>query len=385
MPGSTALEAQGRYFDGQSAQATEVTVGFGERSLVMMDRNRVAIAHWPLASLHAISLRKDSTAQLVPYAGSDERLLISDQVMLRALQKVCPDLHRRKVDHSGVRRAGVWAVGAVMSLLVIVFLLMPALAAQLAVLIPPEREQQLGDTVIDQMQSFFELATGERPEICNDLKGQEALDRMTARLSADLDLPYPLRVGVVNHSMVNAFAVPGGRVIFMEGLIKAASTPEEVAGVLAHEIGHVVNRDPTREALRAAGTAGIFGLLLGDFFGAGVAVAVGEAVLKASYQREAETTADETAYKLLAAAKLPTKPFAEFFRKMAEEHGEMDGVLGLIASHPGLGLRAERAAAADQIGDGAFEPVINDQEWVALRGICNDGLPSVRRGGKLTE
>ena len=377
------LESVGRYFDGESAQPIEVIVSFGERSLVMMGYNDVAIAHWPLASLRAISLPKDSAAQLVPYAGSDERLIISDREMLRAIRKVCPNLYRRQVDRKGVKRATVWATGAVMSLLAIVFLLMPALASQLAVLIPPDREQQLGDTVVDQIQTFFEFTTGRRPEICDHPAGQAALDTMTDRLAGQLALPYPLRVAVVDHSMVNAFAVPGGRVILMKGLIKAADTPEEVAGVLAHEIGHVVNRDPTREALRAAGTAGIFGLLLGDFFGAGVAVVVGEAMLKASYQREAETKADETAYALLANAQLPTRPFADFFRKMAEEHGEMEGVLELIASHPGLGIRAERAAAADRIGDGEFDPVITDQEWVALRGICNSGLPSVRHQGKL--
>ncbi len=377
------LEAAGRYFDGESAQPTEVMVSFGERSLTIKSYKNVAIAHWPLASLRALGLRKDSTIQLVPYSVSNERLMISDRRMLEAIQKVCPGLYQRKVDHSGVKRAVVWACGAVLSLMLIVFVLMPALAGQLAVLIPPEREQQLGDAVIDQMQTFFELATGERPQICGHGAGQAALDRMADRLAANLDLPYPLRVGVIDHSMVNAFAVPGGRVMFMEGLIKAADTPEEVAGVLAHEIGHVVNRDPTREALRAAGTAGIFGLLLGDFFGAGVAVAVGEAVMKASYQREAEVKADDTAYALLSDAGLPSKPFAEFFRKMKQEYGETEGVLELIASHPGLGVRAERAAAADRIGDSEFEPVITDQEWVALRGICQSGLPAVRHQGKL--
>ena len=99
------LESVGRYFDGESAQPIEVIVSFGERSLVMMGYNDVAIAHWPLASLRAISLPKDSAAQLVPSAGSDERLIISDREMLRAIRKVCPNLYRRQVDRKGVKRA----------------------------------------------------------------------------------------------------------------------------------------------------------------------------------------------------------------------------------------------------------------------------------------
>ena len=136
------LEAEARYFDGESASPINVVLCFGERSLVIMGFNDVAIAHWPLASLRAIGLRKDSPAQLVPHRGSNERLVLADRQMLNAIGKVCPDLYHREVDGGGVRRAALWAGGAVASLALIVFVLVPALAGQLAQLIPPEREQQ---------------------------------------------------------------------------------------------------------------------------------------------------------------------------------------------------------------------------------------------------
>ena len=86
------------------------------------------------------------------------------------------------------------------------------------------------------------------------------------------------------------------------------------------------------------------------------------------------------AYDLLAEAELPSQPFANFFIKMKKKYGDMDGILKLISSHPGLDGRAQRAAAADRIGDGTYEPVLDDQDWIALRGICQGGLPTVRRG-----
>jgi len=376
------LEAEARYFDGVSAQPQNVVVSFGERSLVIMGFNDVAIAHWPLASLRAVGHRRDSAVQLVPHPQSDERLVIADRQMLTAIGKVCPDLYHRPVDGKGVGRALLWAGGAVASLAVIVFVLLPLLAGQLALLIPPEREQQLGDAVVDQLQSILELAGDERPEICDTASGTAALDHMMARLAPDLGLPYPLRVGGSNHGLINAIAMPGGRILVFRGLLEAATTPEEVAGVLAHEVGHVVSHDPTREALRAAGTAGIMGLLLGDVFGASIAVVATDAVINASYQRDAEAHADETAYRLLAEAELPSRPFANFFRKMKQKYGDTPEFLKLFASHPGLEARAERAASADRIGEGTYEPVIDDQDWVALRGICQGGLPTVRRGGR---
>ena len=376
------LEAEARYFDGESAQPRDVVICFGERSLVIMEFSEAVLAHWPLASLRAVGLRRDSAVQLVPQRDSDERLVLSDRHMLDAIGEVCPDLYRRPVDRKGVRRAVLWAGGAVASLALIVFVLVPALAGQLALLIPPEREQQLGDAVVDQLQTLLSLGGGERPVICDTPSGVEALERMVARLDPNPRLPYPLRVGVLDHGMLNAIALPGGRILIFRGLLEAAGNPEEVAGVLAHEIGHVVYRDPTREALRAAGTAGILGLLLGDVFGAGIVVVVTDAVVNASYRRDAETRADETAYSLLANAGLPSRPFADFFDKMRKKYGEMDGILKLVASHPGLEGRAQRAAAADRIGEGTYEPVLSDQDWVALRGVCQGGLPTVRRGGR---
>ena len=62
---------------------------------------------------------------------------------------------------------------------------------------------------------------------------------------------------VRQHKTINAFAVPGGNVVLFEGLLDAARSPEEVAGVLGHEVGHVMNRDPMRLNLRSAGSVGI--------------------------------------------------------------------------------------------------------------------------------
>lgn len=377
------LEAEARYFDGLSSHPREVVISFGERSLVIIGYDDVVIGHWPLASLRALGLRGDPTVQIVPQDDSDERLVLSDAEMIRAIGMVCPDLYVRPVNRRGVGRALVWGAGAVGAVLVMVFVLVPLLADRMAELIPPEREVALGDSVVGQLQSLLHWSGQGDAGFCTGPEGQAALTRLVARLNPDTELPYPLRVDVIDHSLINALAVPGGRILLFRGLLEAADTPEEVAGVLAHEIGHVVSRDPTRGVLRAAGTAGILGLFLGDVFGGTVLVAASEAMLNATNQREAETLADETAYRLLARAKLPSRPFARFFEKMHDQYGDDDkSVVRYFASHPGLLGRAERAAAADAIGDGPFEPSITDRDWVALRGICDEGKPEHKTPAK---
>ncbi|MEM7211686.1 MAG: M48 family metallopeptidase [Pseudomonadota bacterium] len=365
------LEAIARYFDGQSAQPIEVALSFGGRSLVIVGMDDRAVAPWPLATLRSLGDPAETVVQLVPDPASDERVVLEDREMIDAIVHICPDLYRREVNKPGMRRAALWAIGALASVAVILLVLIPTLADQLSEYIPPEREQALGDAVAGQLGDLLTSNSSGRPAICSAPAGSTALTLMTRRVAAKADLPYPLKVNVLNSGIANAVTLPGGRILIFRGLIDTADSPEEVAGVLAHEIGHVVNRDPTRGVLRAAGTAGIIGLLLGDFFGATVMAAASDAVLNASHAREAETLADEMAYNLLGEAGLPATALADFFEKLHAEHGDTAGPLRYLASHPALSGRAQRAAAADRIGDGTFVPVLLDRDWLALQNICD--------------
>ena len=367
----TKLEATARYFDGLSAEPHEVVLSFGERTLMIVGFDDQPIAHWPLASLRGVGEPGDTVAQLVPDIDSDERIALDDQEMIAAIRRVCPDLYDLPVRRRNVRRVAIWSVAALASVALILLVLIPSLADRLAKYVPPEREQALGDAIAGQIGKILGSGDGAPTLICTAPEGVRALETMVARVAPHVDLPYQLKVSIVDNQLVNAVALPGGRVLIFRGLLEAAQTPEEVAGVLAHELGHVINRDPTRGVLRAAGTAGIIGIMFGDVFGASVVAAASDAVLNASHQREAETLADKAAYVALRDAGLPSRPFARFFERLDAQHAHAEGPLRYIASHPAPAGRAERAAAADTIGDGAFTPVLTDRDWIALGNICD--------------
>ena len=163
------------------------------------------------------------------------------------------------------------------------------------------------------------LGSSEGQLACSNPAGLAALENMEARLLETTDTLYDLNIAVFDHGMVNAFAAPGGQVVLMRGLIDKAGGPDEVAAVLAHEIGHVEARDVTRNALRVAGSAGILSMIFGDFSGGSAAVIVVERMMNASYTREAEAEADSYARDMLAAADVsalslihisePTRPY----------------------------------------------------------------------------
>ncbi|MEM6945793.1 MAG: M48 family metallopeptidase [Pseudomonadota bacterium] len=369
------LEAPGRYYDGRSPRMEPVIVGFGARTLIIYGRANAdgdtAMAHWPLASLKALNGRGAGEMTLVPSHDAEERLVLDDPVMMRAIQRVCRDLYRRPVSGRKLGIAGLWGAGAIGSVLLLIFYIIPALAVQLAPMIPLERERALGDAVAGYVARLMGAAgDGDDDGLCSSEDGDVALAEMTERLEAAADLPYEIRVDVLDHELVNAIAMPGGRIFLFRGLIEKAESPEEVAGVLAHEMGHIVHRDPTTGVLRAAGTAGIFSVVLGDIFGAGILAAAGEAMLNASYQREVEGRADVTALEMLAEAGLPSRPFAKFFIRLRDEYGDSSAVMAYFSSHPSLSGRAERAEGANTVGE-TFNPVLSDRDWVALQSICD--------------
>jgi len=184
-------------------------------------------------------------------------------------------------------------------------------------------------------------------------------------------LETPLTVHVLDHPMVNAFALPGGYVVFFQGLIDEAETPEEIAAVFAHEIGHVVARDPTRIALRSAGSIGVLGLLFGDFAGGAVVLFLAEQIIRADYTQEAEAAADSFAHEALLAVDLPPSAVATLFDRLSRHYHEDDaGLLEHFNSHPAMGDRI--AAARDAEPEGAlFRPILTDNEWAALQRICD--------------
>jgi predicted Zn-dependent protease len=92
-----------------------------------------------------------------------------------------------------------------------------------------------------------------------------------------------LRTQVVRRDETNAMALPGGQIYVFRGLIAKADNPDEVAGVIAHEIGHVAHRDGTKAVLQGAGLSFLFGMLLGDFVGGGAVVFAVKTVLQSSY------------------------------------------------------------------------------------------------------
>jgi predicted Zn-dependent protease len=185
------------------------------------------------------------------------------------------------------------------------------------------------------------------------------------RLEAAAALPLPLRTNVVRRTEPNAIALPGGQVYLFSGLIAKADSADEVAGVLAHEIGHVAHRDGTKAVLQGAGLSFMFGMLLGDFVGGGAVVFAAKTVLQSSYSREAEVAADTYGTELMNKAGGDAHALAAILDKIG---GATEPGMTILLNHPET---KARVAAIDKLATVQQpSPFLEAGEWASLKQIC---------------
>ncbi|MGR3492953.1 MAG: M48 family metallopeptidase [Shimia sp.] len=374
-----AHEGKVLWFNGEATEPTrmELRIDEGARSLELTGGE--APIRIPLPDLREI--RDQAGGDVMVLRRRDDpiaRMIVTDPDDQRILRARCPSLHARApIPHK--RGLVLWGLGAVASVALMIGVLIPLIADNLAPLLPPAGERALGETTFNQIRTALDETGIDPLRICEAPEGKAALTAMGERLFPEGVEDHDLTVYVLDHPLVNAFALPGGIVVFFRGLIDEAETPEEIAAVYAHEVGHVVARDPSRIALRSAGSIGVLGLLLGDFAGGALVLFLAERIIQADYTQEAEAAADAYAHRIMLAADAPPDAMGALFRRLLEDGGEVPPIVQHFMSHPQLGDRIAAAAAATP-EDAVFRPVITEAQWADLRTIC--GPPVDRDRGR---
>ncbi len=173
------------------------------------------------------------------------------------------------------------------------------------------------------------------------------LGQQLVRSSGRSDIPYYFKV--VDAAEVNAFALPGGYIYINRGLIQNADNESELAGVLAHEIGHVVARHSAEQIRKVQVTGlglGILGAILGDKGTGGQLANVASQLVATGiflkFSREAEREADRLGAQNLYDANYDPRGMITLFEKLSQlRQGQSSSVDKFFSSHPGPEERAE--------------------------------------------
>jgi predicted Zn-dependent protease len=362
------METSAAYFDGQRAVRRRASLTLDAVALIVTVENNPPVS-WPFESLRL----EDDQTNLWRFhkeekgLRSGEQLDISDGDFAAALKNRCPALGGSQLERRTLRRkiiTGSFAAVAFIAALVVYGL--PAIAGWLAPVVPWRTEVALGRSIETE---FLRTMAGPDARICEGRgtpAARLALEAMVTRLTAQASLPGPVTVKVIDSAQSNAFTLPGGHIYLMRGLIEAARHPDEVAGVLAHELGHMANRDSMRAVIHAGGMAFLVGTLLGDFTGAGALVITTKYLLGNRYSRSNEVDADAFAVDLMTRSGGDVRALGGFLMRIANEPGERRREI--LLSHP---VTEDRVAAIDRAAPpGPRKPLLSDAEWRALRVIC---------------
>ena len=202
--------------------------------------------------------------------------------------------------------------------------------------VPVEWEQKLGDAVYQDALS--------KETVLKEGVAVSAVQEITQRLTDKIPHnPYKFQVSVVQSPVVNAFALPGGYVVVYTGLMKKAESGEEVAGVLSHELNHVLERHGLERMVKMLGLAAVVSIVVGDQQGLiGLAKELGLNLVTLKFGREQETEADVTGIRLLSDARIAPEGMIGFFERLSEKDKAR---VELFSTHPMSAARAERLKA----------------------------------------
>jgi len=358
VPTQTAQNDCATYFDGTSNRKRRVTLRMSS-SLNLLDDGRV-VATWPYGAIRRVDGPPERLrlrcAEGLPLARVD----IKDAATIQALLRRCPALD---VDHGGPARTGrivFWSLAAVASILAVVFFGVPVIADRFAPMIPAAVENRIGAAVDARVRIIF------GGKVCDNPEGRAAFASMVDKLKRAGGIVTPLRAEVLSASLANAFALPGGKIYLLDGLLQKSQSPDEIAGVIAHELGHVQHRDNLRKLIQTGGTSFLVGLLFGDVVGGGAVVFTARSMLDASYSRQAETDADIFAVEVMHKLGRSPKPMGVLLTRVTGTRGKTS--LTILASHPLTEDRLATMQKADRPNTGP--DILSEREWQALKSIC---------------
>lgn len=345
----------GIYFDGRSSRKRSVTLRHSLDLQLLEDGARVA--SWPYADIRLVD--EDGGLRLRCITAEPlARLEVADSATAASIRARCPSLLEGRGSGSIWPIVG-WSLGAVCSIVLIVLYGIPLLADRLAPLVPSAIERRIGDAVDRQVRAIF------GGKVCAKSEGQAAFLKMVGKLVEAGGAAGPIEARVLSSRVPNAMALPGGKLYLFDGLLRRARNPDEIAGVMAHEIGHAERRDGMRALIRTSGTTYLFGLLFGDVMGGGAIIAGTQALLSASHSRQAESDADDFAGRAMAKLGRPPTSMGELLLRVTGT-----GRGSILDSHP---VSSERLKKLRDLAPAvAGPPLLTDEEWKALTQICGD-------------
>ncbi|MGI9464454.1 MAG: M48 family metallopeptidase [Aestuariivirgaceae bacterium] len=352
-----------QYFDGQTAASRDVAVELLVDATIISDDGQ-HIARWGYGGMEAANpVRAGQPLRLKHQISPTSRLIVPSGSAASLILERAPHLHGGFNPASALKFAAITAAGLFL-FATLGYALLNLAPQKVAALMPAEWRERLADQA---ERTFIKDA-----KQCTNAAGTRALSDIAGRVAAASPDAPDFSVRVFDMPFINAFALPGGRVVLTGRLIKAADSPEEVAGVIAHELGHTAYLHPEASLIRAIGIQLLLNVATGGSSGDTLGGLAGLLTIL-QYSRNAEREADDYAVNLMTKGAIDPKGLRHFFEKLSKKEwkiltGNLETLSDMLSTHPGT---KERIEFIKPLPPGTARPVVPDETWKQLKKICS--------------
>ncbi len=347
-----------KYFDGLSSQAHIIHCTLDDHAIIL--ETAEGTLTWNFDTLIILERPHENKAAVFSSTQQEAaRLIVEDITVYRAIVQHVPN---KNINVSHVHHP--WRIlfivtGCIIAILGLTVWGVPYYAPWLAKKIPQSWDDHLGQWVVSSVAAD--------KNICTNKPGVQALKKLTLELSRNQDIEEDFDIQVVDFNFVNAFSVPGFHIVLAKGLIDSAESPDEVAGVLAHEMAHSLQHHPTAGLITEIG----MGVIISAAFG--TSPDFGVKMINFSYSRKYEFEADKIGTQLLNQANISADGLISFFNRLNADSRDIEKYFKYVSTHPPSQERMEKIKQYNQVL--SPKPSLTAKEWQALQNICQEKKP----------
>jgi predicted Zn-dependent protease len=358
----------GVFYDGKTSKRWPVRIELENEGLALYE-GETRLSHWPAAQILIVEEGETTRLAYDSEKNATQRLDITDKALAeRLIFRLNLRQNTRKREKKTTKKVLLWSGVALAATVLFLTFGMPLLARYLTPLVPVRMEAALGKSIDGQLQSIFKRLGAEKK--CVNPQGLAAFNKLIAQLEPKAELRVPLTVSVVDSSIPNAFATSGGYSYIFKGLIDKAESPDQLAGVMAHEFGHLYHRHVIKNIIETSGVGFFLGQVFGDFTGSAAILYISREIISSKHSREAEQQSDSYGIQLMLKAKGDPRALATMLEAIDPSKKGETGMLEWLRSHPVTQTRA--ADIRKESGDvSPRPPLLTGEEWLALKAICD--------------
>lgn len=356
------------YLDGRTATRHRVTITVTPTTLQILTSGG-DIKQWPYDQIRQTQGGYNGEPVRLEFGPEPaEAIVISTPALLTSIQKAAPAIAQHFHNPSWRKTRLRWTFCAALGVVLLTVGLyrwgIPGMAAVATPYVPLAWEETLGQQVIEH------LAPEARQ--CRDPDRLRKLNHVVQALVATRPTsPYRIRLSVVDAPEINAFAAPGGQVVILRGLLEQTDSPEQLAGVLAHELQHVYQQHSTRAIIEQTASTFLLTAVSGDVSG-GLAWGLEGARTMGSlhYSRTHETEADIEGLRMMQAARLDPAAMIAFYEVMQKNVRDHAGPPDFLSSHPDMGERLARLLTLAGPPPAQARTLLAGEDWKDIRTLC---------------